>query len=135
MWSQEFFSDPNDPISLPSLSNGQKALNFRSSGEYRSALRADIYRSVQKLGKIPDNLAGIRTSQGGDTLGERFPGKLSDTQVRRASNVLVTFFMQSFYDKSDPIVTEYLKANPKYMEPLLRWDYWTGSVATEEALP
>ena len=87
------------------------------------------------MGKIPDNLAGIRTSQGGDTLGERFPGKLSDTQVRRASNVLVTFFMQPFYDKSDPIVTEYLKAHPKYMEPLLRWDYWTGSVATEEALP
>lgn len=135
MWSQDFFTDPNDPISLPSLSNGQKALNFRTSSEYRVALRSDIFVVLQTAGKIPDNLAGIRTSAGGDTLGERFPGKLSDTQVRRASNVMVTYFMRPFYDKQDPIVTEYLKAYPKYMEPLLRWDYWTGSIATEEALP
>ncbi len=135
MWSQDFFSDPDNPIALPSLSNGQKALNFRSDGEYRSALRADIFRVIQKAGKIPDNLAGIPTTEGGDTLGERFPGKLSDTQVRRASNVLVTFFMRDFYDKRDGIVTEYLKEHPKYMTPLLTWDYWTGSVATEEFLP
>jgi len=131
-WSQDFLYGP-DPVALPMLTNGQKPLNFRSSGEYRSALRADLYKEIQENGL--GAFAGLPASQGGESLGNTFPGKLSDTQIRRVSNILSTLFMQPYYDKLDPVVTEYLKANPKFLAPLLAWDYKPGSIATDLYLP
>ncbi len=135
-WSQDFLypTSGSEPVTLPMLSNGQKALNFRTSGEYRAALRADFVRELKDAGKLPDAYRGIEV--GGKTLGELFPtGRLTDTQILGAANMLRDHFMQPFYDKLNPVLTYWLQENPKYLEPLLRWDYKPGSVALAPYLP
>jgi hypothetical protein len=131
-WAQDFIYG-EDPVALPMLTNGQTPLNFRSSSEYASALRSDFYLTVQKEGALPAAFANIPTGE--TTLGEQFPGRLDGTQVRRVSNILTDYFMNPFYDKLDPATTLYLQQNPKYLEPLLRWDYKPGSIATDPYLP
>jgi len=131
-WAQDFIYG-EDPVALPMLTNGQVPLNFRSSSEYASALRSDFYLTVQKEGALPAVFANIPTGE--TTLGEQFPGRLDGTQVRRVSNILTDYYMNPFYDKLDPAVTLFLQQNPKYLEPLLRWDYKPGSIATDLYLP
>jgi hypothetical protein len=132
-WSQDFIYSSTLPVTLPMLSNGQTPLNFRTSSEYRSALRRDFLKKIQDAGRVP--AAFISTVVGDKTLGELFPDRLTDTQARYVSNVLTTRFMKPFYDKLDPAVELFLKQNPKFLEPLLRWDYKPGSAELAPYLP
>ena len=132
-WSQDFLYEVGESVTLPMLSNGQTPLNFRTAAEYRSALRADFLRQIYTDGKLPEAYLNVPSGEG--TLADDFSGRLSETQSRRAAELLVGYFVQPFYDKLNPVITAYLQDNPKYLEPLQRWGYKPGSLATDPYLP